>query len=975
MKPVATTSQQPPPPYAMNSLPPNPGSSDLTSRLSLDTSKLRDTPPQPSQQQQQQQQQQPDPTDSLSLQQLRRVVVDAGKFKQPDYTFVYDTSDSLPAELSEWFSYSADTTALVLSSRDTFERTYATLSQPPHQSAPPKTPPKWNTSKDVKRRRFIARCADLLESADAEQRLVGLEGLFYVVQGCFGEIRGGEEEQLWRIKKNVTLVRAAGVVERVFNCVRGSVGREWGFVEKVVATGKLDEAELAAREQAGKELRVALSVLYFLIEVTRRRDTAPGVHPGEDAEQESLRSECTDLPVPGSLLGFLAVTLSRLRWTDDDTTTFPLHALLSLTWKTLLLTFGSSEHHLPAVKRFARVAAGLSPEIDKKEITASPLDYQSFRNDIIAKYPVYDPPRCAFPFDLSSSSASFLPTVAATPPRSEPTGVDALATAGSILEKAVHIATPAPSPPPSPGGGKGGKKQNYQTNNNFPFLYPAGDGDGGTGGCWWKEECELGVPASIKEAGELFAGRVRSTLAMRQLWNEKEAYERYERGWDVDLDEKKGVKVDEEEGGREKRWEEKRLDAVEELFKVALPQLQSLVIVMLKVILASVTAPPLQAPPPSLPPQGQQISFADQENGRDEKMDFGASIKGSWNIFGRNTQEQNKFSSTNPNAKPAGEDGQPDLNANHKLWEEEKEAEEKRRDAQRMREITSKAVSAILLGLLKWFRVSHVLKFEYLTQLLLDSNYLPLVLKLFNQHDTVVMVTTRTDRPEKSYWTLCNLHSTSPTPPPATHPPTLRTPDSSPDSACPPPIPKFPHSPLPPPPTTAPDPTNLFAWRPFFTSITLLRTLQKTVKHKSHRNLSLVQYKSSAILRKPLKCAHPLLRLYTLKLFKGQVPYCGRKWRQSNMRVITNIYLHCRPELRDDWLAGGDVDGEVEESMPVEMAVRALARFYCVRRYPREMGVGAGAGGGEVGGGWGERDFFGREVGVGEWEEEEEGWA
>lgn len=99
-------------------------------------------------------------------------------------------------------------------------------------------------------------------------------------------------------------------------------------------------------------------------------------------------------------------------------------------------------------------------------------------------------------------------------------------------------------------------------------------------------------------------------------------------------------------------------------------------------------------------------------------MDFGASIKGSWNIFGRNTQEQNKFSSTNPNtaaaaasttanAKAAGEDGQPDLNANHKLWEEEKEAEEKRRDAQRMREITSKAVSAILLGLLKWFRASR----------------------------------------------------------------------------------------------------------------------------------------------------------------------------------------------------------------------------------------------------------------------------
>ena len=43
----------------------------------------------------------------------------------------------------------------------------------------------------------------------------------------------------------------------------------------------------------------------------------------------------------------------------------------------------------------------------------------------------------------------------------------------------------------------------------------------------------------------------------------------------------------------------------------------------------------------------------------------------------------------------------------------EREADEKRRldeaDAQRIREITSKAVSAILVGMLKWFRVSRKL--------------------------------------------------------------------------------------------------------------------------------------------------------------------------------------------------------------------------------------------------------------------------
>src|SRR5690606_12106002 len=112
-----------------------------------------------------------------------------------------------------------------------------------------------------------------------------------------------------------------------------------------------------------------------------------------------------------------------------------------------------------------------------------------------------------------------------------------------------------------------------------------------------------------------------------------------------------------------------------------------------------------------------------------------------------------------------------------------------------------------------------------------------------------------------------------------------------------------------------------------------LRILQKIVKGKVHRNLLLVQFKASTVLRKPLqKYPQSDLRLYTLKLFKGQVPYCGRKWRQSHMRFITAIYLHCRPNLRDDWLAGADVDGEVDDALPRERGIRAITQFYNERR-------------------------------------------
>lgn len=142
-------------------------------------------------------------------------------------------------------------------------------------------------------------------------------------------------------------------------------------------------------------------------------------------------------------------------------------------------------------------------------------------------------------------------------------------------------------------------------------------------------------------------------------------------------------------------------------------------------------------------------------------------------------------------------------------------------------------------------------------------------------------------------------------------------------------------------PTTEPpsEPITDFSWRNFFSSINFLRIMQKICKSKAHRNLLLVQYKSSNILKKSLKVPQEELRLYTLKLFKNQVPYCGRKWRQGNMRVITAVYLHCRPELRDDWLAGSDVDAEVEEALPLEQALRALTHWHNIRRYPDQMGA------------------------------------
>ena len=214
----------------------------------------------------------------------------------------------------------------------------------------------------------------------------------------------------------------------------------------------------------------------------------------------------------------------------------------------ILLLFGSTKE-LEESKTALRQA---SDEADNEHgegfITASPLDYHLFRQEITSKYPAYSPPPPLVPIELENNS--ILPPLPNHPSRCVSqeslqlrVGASVNGTAGSIFNQPVHIATPAPSPPPSPAGpgGKGGKKQNYQTNQNFPFLYPPLDETtdiiGGKGSATLQEQLVEkrwngnDVPASILEAGQLFASRMRMSRSIRQLWDVREKFITYERGW------------------------------------------------------------------------------------------------------------------------------------------------------------------------------------------------------------------------------------------------------------------------------------------------------------------------------------------------------------------------------------------------------------------------------------------------------------
>ncbi|GAA5831311.1 hypothetical protein JCM3766R1_003007 [Sporobolomyces carnicolor] len=727
-------------------------------------------------------------------------------------------------------------------------------------------------------------------------------------------------------------------------------------------------------DEINAELATLLAIVYFMVECFR----------GEDQWGQELMA--LKPPMPIHLFNLVA----GLR--EKNAKGYPVKKLLLLLWKSMLCTIGGMKD-VERVKVLVREIEGLSKDDPNARPSYRPWTKStipsllSFRNETLSKYPTFTPlaPSQLLPLppqlsalssdqstlDRISAAAAPIPIkptfsyhINANHDPSLPSNQYVPPPPGSAPPPAQwQPATPAPSPPPSPAPQmsplplqqQGGpqppkpKKQQYQTDQTRPFPLPFAPANYAKG---------RAVPRSIEEASDLFRRDLRVSSEIWQGWKIREEYRSEEMGWgkaeqverdlvkDGSADEQnkqqKGLTKglgqlrrrmeelavsrgeseeavddghaeddDEEEEdpmdpltvlksmGRqlkkeleqlsgddhkkrneleERRADLRRLERVELLYRNTLANLQSAVIVLLKLLLATVTA------------------------------------------------NQNLPNAANANLNGEGAtEPPPDLSLEDC-------------DILRHREITSKAVSAILILTLKWFKASHVMKFHYFSQLLVDSNCLLLILKMFGLQEVSTLVRIKHDRPEHNFFKFCHdsLHPLDSSPRPEDLLVSLPSPGArsvSPDGAS-----SFSATGTA---TSANGATSdedvelitEYSWRNFFSTVNFVHILQKLTKRKTHRVLLMVQYKSSAILKRILKVSHPTLQLYVLKVIKSQVPYCGRKWRQSNMKVITAIYLHVRPDLRDEWLAGVDVDADVEESLPHEQALRALVKFFNTKHY------------------------------------------
>uniref|UniRef100_A0A8C8WR42 Striatin-interacting protein 1 n=5 Tax=Felidae TaxID=9681 RepID=A0A8C8WR42_PANLE len=220
-------------------------------------------------------------------------------------------------------------------------------------------------------------------------------------------------------------------------------------------------------------------------------------------------------------------------------------------------------------------------------------------------------------------------------------------------------------------------------------------------------------------------------------------------------------------------------------------------------------------------------------------------------------------------------------------------------DVNRHKEVIVKAISAVLLLLLKHFKLNHVYQFEYMAQHLVFANCIPLILKFFNQN---IM----------SYITAKNSISVLDYPHCVVH----ELPELTAESL------------------EAGD-NNQFCWRNLFSCINLLRILNKLTKWKHSRTMMLVVFKSAPILKRALKVKQAMMQLYVLKLLKVQTKYLGRQWRKSNMKTMSAIYQKVRHRLNDDWAYGNDLDARPWDFQAEECALRANIERFNARRYDR----------------------------------------
>lgn len=138
------------------------------------------------------------PTDSLSLPQLKQLVNQFPKVEQRAYAFQFADAQSFGEEVEEWFQYDEQDRHMLLSSRDSFESRWKFFcgiqrnSSDEFKRAWADDEPLWLEVEPQYRPQFVLLVARELQNADVQVRVTFLESMVYILCGTWGLAAGLE---------------------------------------------------------------------------------------------------------------------------------------------------------------------------------------------------------------------------------------------------------------------------------------------------------------------------------------------------------------------------------------------------------------------------------------------------------------------------------------------------------------------------------------------------------------------------------------------------------------------------------------------------------------------------------------------------------------------------------------------------------------------------------------------------------------
>lgn len=730
-----------------------------------------------------------------------------------------------------------------------------------------------------------------------------LDPIVYFSMGSFKGL--DQEEQVKLIKKNNHKLVKMGLLTKVVTLLHK-------FIDSRILLDNRVEASADLSLVSASNYFKLLTLLYFMVNVMER-----------------LSIEVRNTLIESDLLSAIFRFIEHWKWNNSHN--YRIRYLLLIVWKLLLIELGGSQEIKNTDEFLIKIHNITNKKTQSSALTCSPLDYFTFREDLKDKFPLFN--NSDAPFNLTDLKTSL--------PESDASSVLSVTdnyqyfmavnnysnSLSNLLEsprpnkvhtvlsqlpaQTVHIATPVPSPPTTPSDYmSGGEKirKLYHVNQGMPFIYPNGGTD------------DVQVPYAIEEADKILKLSIYESYSIKRLWDERQKFMMQERGF---VNEYENEKDEDEEKEEEKETEEeksgfeysesmyatypdnhdeiKSLLRVESLYANNLHRLHSVMQVLIETIKSNT--------------YDYNLNFAEME------LDPKTSYINQMLNHDTNTADETR--------------AKIEFVIMQQL------------EVQKIKEITAKASSSIILLLIKWFKINHVLKYYYLTSILFDQQFFNVLMELLNRSfNNPSLQTPQFRDSEESFTEYEFLTSQNKLMNPQIKLPKFEFFNNCRDL----PLDEFEYElinkvPITKLPNTL-DENNVsnvtitkYNENYCFTLINMLQITNKVlIKNITQRVFILNESKPSEFLKiLLLNYDNQYLKLPILKILKKLVPYQGRKWKSINMDLISLIYLNLKLSLKDNWLSGRDLENDFNNSFDQEIALRSLLQFYNVRKYPEQM--------------------------------------